>query len=78
MNFIRNKQKLIRLIFEKFKRGAEIVLKEWVVRLVEQFKLELKIQKRQTANTARMIDRNASKIQPLTSLTPSRSIRTWI
>ena len=76
MNFIGNKQKQIRQIGEKLKRGAEIGLKVGrdAGRSIQTGANQLEILKRQAANTAGVIDRNASKILPLTSLTPLGNI----
>ena len=76
MNFIGNKQKQIRQIGEKLKRGAEIGLKvgREAGRAIQTGSGQLETLRRQAANTAGMIDRNASKILPLTSLTPLGSV----
>ena len=76
MNFLGNKQKQIRQIGEKLKRGAEIGLKvgREAGRGLQTSTGQLETLRRQAANTAGMIDRNASKILPLTSLTPLGSI----
>ena len=72
MNLIRNKQKNIRQIGEKLKRGAEIGLKvgREAGRSIQTGAGQLEVLKRQAANTAGVIDRNASKLLPLASLTP--------
>ena len=76
MNFIGNKQKQIRQIGEKLKKGAEIGFKvgRGAGRSIQTGAGQLETLRRQAANTAGMIDRNASKILPLTSLTPLGSI----
>ena len=76
MNFMGNKQKQIRQIGEKLKRGAEIGLKvgREAGRSIQTGAGQLEILRRQAANTAGVIDRNASKILPLTSLTPLGNI----
>ena len=72
MNFIGNKQKKIRQIGEKLKRGAEIGLKvgREAGRSIQTGAGQLETLRRQAANTAGVIDRNASKLLPLASLTP--------
>jgi hypothetical protein len=72
MNFIGNKQKQIRQIGEKIKRGAEIGLKvgREAGRSIQTGAGQLETLRRQAANTAGVIDRNASKLLPLASLTP--------
>ena len=72
MNFIGNKQKQVRMIGEKLKRGAEIGLKvgREAGRSIQSGAGQLEILRRQAANTAGVIDRNASKYLPLASLTP--------
>ena len=72
MNLIGNKQKQIRQIGEKLKRGAEIGLKvgREAGRSIQTGAGQLEILRRQAANTAGVIDRNASKLLPLASLTP--------
>ena len=76
MNFIGNKQKQIRQIGEKLKKGAEIGFKvgRGAGRAIQTGTGQLETLRRQAANTAGMIDRNASKILPLTSLTPLGSV----
>lgn len=76
MNFIGNKQKQIRQIGEKLKRGAEIGFKvgREAGRAIQTGSGQLETLRRQAANTAGVIDRNASKILPLTSLTPLGNI----
>lgn len=76
MNFIGNKQKQIRQIGEKLKRGAEIGLKvgREAGRAIQTSTGQLETIRRQAANTMGVIDRNASRILPLTSLTPLGSI----
>ena len=72
MNFIGNKQKQVRMIGEKLKKGAEIGLKvgREAGRSIQSGAGQLEILRRQAANTAGVIDRNASKYLPLASLTP--------
>ena len=72
MNFIGNKQKQVRMIGEKLKRGAEIGLKvgREAGRSIQTGSGQLKVLRRQAANTAGVIDRNASKLLLLASLTP--------
>ena len=76
MNFIGNKQKQIRQIGEKLKRGAELGFKvgREAGRAIQTGSGQLETLRRQAANTAGVIDRNASKILPLTSLTPLGNI----
>jgi hypothetical protein len=76
MSFIGNKQKQIRQIGEKLKKGAEIGFKvgRGAGRAIQTGTGQLETLRRQAANTAGMIDRNASKILPLTSLTPLGSV----
>ena len=76
MNFLGNKQKQIRQIGEKLKRGAEIGLKVGrdAGRSIQTGANQLEIMRRQASNVAGVIDRNASKILPLTSLTPLGNI----
>ena len=71
MNFIGNKQKQVRMIGEKLKRGAEIGLKvgREAGRSIQSGAGQLEVLRRQAANTAGVIDRNASKLLPLASLT---------
>ena len=72
MNLIGNKQKQIRQIGEKLKRGAEIGLKvgREAGRSIQTGAGQLEILRRQAANTAGVVDRNVSKLLPLASLTP--------
>ena len=72
MNILGNKQKQRRQIGEKLKRGAEIGLKvgREAGRSIQSGAGQLEILRRQAANTAGVIDRNASKLLPLASLTP--------
>ena len=72
MNFIGNKQKQVRMIGEKLKRGAEIGLKvgREAGRSIQTGAGQLEVLRRQAANTAGVIDRNVSKLLPLASLTP--------
>jgi len=76
MNFIGNKQKQIRQFGEKLKRGTELGLKVGrdAGRSIQTGANQLEIMRRQGANTFGVIDRNASKILPLTSLTPLGNI----
>ena len=72
MNLIGNKQKQIRQIGEKLKRGAEIGLKvgREAGRSLQSGAGQLEVLRRQAANTAGVVDRNVSKLLPLASLTP--------
>ena len=72
MNLIGNKQKQIRQIGEKLKRGAEIGMKvgREAGRSIQSGAGQLEILRRQAANTAGVVDRNVSKLLPLASLTP--------
>ena len=72
MNLIGNKQKQVRMIGEKLKRGAEIDLKvgREAGRSLQTGAGQLEILRRQAANTAGVVDRNVSKLLPLASLTP--------
>ena len=76
MNLIGNKQKQIRQIGEKLKRGAEIGLKVGrdAGRSIQTGAGQLEILRRQAANTAGVVDRNVSKLLPLASLTPLGTI----
>ena len=67
-----NKQKQIRQIGEKLKRGAEIGFKigREAGRSIQTGAGQLEILRRQAANTAGVVDRNVSKLLPLASLTP--------
>ena len=72
MNILGNKQKQVRMIGEKLKRGAEIGLKvaREAGRSIQTGAGQLEVLRRQAANTAGVIDRNALKLLPLTSLKP--------
>ena len=72
MNLIGNKQKQIRQIGEKLKRGAEIGLKvdREAGRSIQSGAGQLEVLRRQAANTAGVVDMNVSKLLPLASLTP--------
>jgi len=72
MNILGNKQKNIRQIGEKLKRGAEIGMKigREAGRSIQTGAGQLEILRRQAANTAGVVDRNVSKLLPLASLTP--------
>ena len=72
MNFLGNKNKQIRQIGEKLKRGAEIGMKigREAGRSIQTGAGQLEILRRQAANTAGVVDRNVSKLLPLASLTP--------
>ena len=63
MNVIGNKQKQIRQIGEKLKRGAEIGLKvgREAGRSLQTGAGQLEVLRRQAANTAGVVDRNISK-----------------
>ena len=72
MNILGNKQKNIRQIGEKLKRGAEIGLKvgREAGRSIQTGAGQLEVLRRQAENTAGVVDRNVSKLLPLASLTP--------
>ena len=72
MNLIGNKQKQIRQIGEKLKRGAEICLKvgREAGRSIQTGAGQLEVLRRQAANTAGVVDRNVSQLLPFASLTP--------
>jgi hypothetical protein len=76
MNILGNKQKNIRQIGEKLKRGAEIGLKvgREAGRSIQTGAGQLEVLRRQAANTAGVVDRNVSKLLPLASLTPLGTI----
>ena len=76
MNILGNKQKNIRQIGEKLKRGAEIGMKigREAGRSIQTGAGQLEILRRQAANTAGVVDRNVSKLLPLASLTPLGTI----
>lgn len=76
MNFIGNKQKQIRTFGEKLKAGAQMGLKvgREAGRQLQTGAAQAEILRRKAANTAGVIDRNASKILPLSSLTPLGAI----
>ena len=76
MNFIGNKQKQIRTLGEKFKNGAQLGFKVGrnIGRNIQSGAGQAEVIRRKLANTAGMIDRNATKYLPLASLTPLGAI----
>jgi len=76
MNFIGTKQRQIRNLGKKLKTGAYIGLKAGrnIGRNIQSGAGQVEVIRRKLANTAGMIDRTATNLLPLASLTPLGAI----
>ena len=76
MNYIGNKLKNIQTFGEKLKSGAQIGLKAGrnIGRNIQTGAGQVEAIRRKLANTAGMLDRNATNLLPLASLTPLGAI----